>query len=278
MKGIIYCATNKISGKKYIGQTKYCLESRKKEHIKTAKKNKGFYFHKALLKYDFNFDWIVIEDNIELDDLDKKEEEYIKFYNTFNSIYGYNLTSGGDFGKKVKYSNEELDFVILKRKELNSEKELLIQFNEKFNRNLVNVYSIRCIIKTYISEEENSKINFLIKSKNSKNRVETEISKINRSNSQKGKKWSEETKIKQSKNRLGFKHSEETKNKVRENNKRTIKFTDNEINFIIKSLKDKISKRRILIMLNDNFGYSINITSTSIIDRILKENNKINDV
>lgn len=271
MKGIIYCATNYCNNKKYIGQTKYTLDIRKNGHINDAKRNKGFLFHKALIKYNFDFSWEILESDVLIDELDTKEKFYIELYDTFNSEKGYNLTSGGGYCKKVKYSLEEINFIIENRRLLKGEKEILALFNINFSRVIKNVHSIRQLILTYISEDENKEIKFKIKSINTKNRFETEESRLNRSEAQKGKKWSEETKIKQRNLRLGFKHSEETKNKVKINNKRTIKFKDNEIRFILDSLKNKISKRKILISLNEIFGYSINITSTSIIDRIIKE-------
>lgn len=69
-------------------------------------------------------------------------------------------------------------------------------------------------------------------------------------------------------------HTEETIKKVTENNKRTIKFSDEELKFIIESFNNKFSRRQILISLNKLFGYKINLTSTGIINRVLKENKK----
>lgn len=271
MSGLIYCVKNNINGKIYIGQTKYDLKSRKREHINEAKRGGGFYFHKALKKYDYNFTWSILEENIKLEYVDEREKYYIELYDTFNSNNGYNLTSGGDFCFKVKYTKEELDYIISERYSLNGQKRILESFNKEFNREVRNVYSIDKIIKKYIPKEDEKDIKFKIKSKNSKNRVETSASKLNRSKSQIGKEHTDETKEKIRLSKLGSKHTEESKDKVKKNNKRTIRFNVDEINFILESIKNGVSKRKTISNLNNNFGYKINLTSTSVIDRVIKD-------
>ncbi len=211
MYSIIYCATNNLNNKKYIGQTKHSLDLRKSEHINEAKRNKGFYFHKALRKYSFNFAWEILEVCLTQNQTDEREKFYIDFFDTFNSEKGYNLTSGGDFCNKVKYSTEEIEFVLNKRRELKGRKIILELFNKKFNRNVKNVHSIVGLIKTYLPLEEGEKIKFQMKSNNSKKRIETKKSKLNRSLAQLGKTHSKETIEKMRKNKLNFKHSIESR-------------------------------------------------------------------
>lgn len=272
MKGIIYLVVNNDNGKMYIGQTKYTFDFRKKEHINEAKRGEGFYFHKALRKYKFNFTWKILEDGIELSELDNRERYYIKLYDTFNSSNGYNLTSGGDFCRKVKYSKKEIEFILEKRYEFRGLKEILNLFNVEFSRELKNVYSIDKIIKKLINERDEKEIKFQIKSKNSRERIETPNSRLNRSKSQLGKKHVPETIEKLRKIKTGIKHSKESIEKVRKNNSRTIRFTNDEVKFILNNIEIGLSKRKTLMMLNEKFGYNINLTSTSVIDRILKEN------
>jgi group I intron endonuclease len=51
----------------------------------------------AIKKYGFsNFDTVILEDNIDMDDLREKEIYYISKYDTYNN--GYNSTIGGDSG------------------------------------------------------------------------------------------------------------------------------------------------------------------------------------
>lgn len=93
---LIYKATNKINGKLYIGQTVRSLESRKQRHISEAlNKSNNMYIGRAIRKYGSeNFDWCVLHECSNIDDLNQMEIHYIKLYNTFNT--GYNLTLGGE--------------------------------------------------------------------------------------------------------------------------------------------------------------------------------------
>lgn len=103
---IIYKVTNKINGMSYIGQTVNDLDKRKREHIRRVLNNKdNIYFHNALRKYGAeNFDWDIIEECDDIDELNKLEVFYIGFYNTY--FEGYNLTRGGDGIVGYKHSEE----------------------------------------------------------------------------------------------------------------------------------------------------------------------------
>lgn len=93
--GIIYCVTNDANNKSYIGQA-IDFERRKNQHIYYAKNNKdNTYFHRAIRKYGIdNFKWEILCECSSKDELDKKEQYYIKELNT-KSPTGYNLTDGG---------------------------------------------------------------------------------------------------------------------------------------------------------------------------------------
>ena len=61
MYGLIYEAINKVNNKKYIGQTKSRLCSRKGSH-KTQSKNGDTIFYRAIRKYGWeNFEWKIID-------------------------------------------------------------------------------------------------------------------------------------------------------------------------------------------------------------------------
>lgn len=91
---IIYSATNKLNGKKYIGQTSQTLNARIRHHLRSAElKRYGTYFHRALLKYGSNsFEWEIIE-ICNSREANKKEKYYIYKFDTF--VNGYNMTLGG---------------------------------------------------------------------------------------------------------------------------------------------------------------------------------------
>lgn len=88
--GIIYCYINKVTGKRYIGQT-INPDQRKRSHLHEAtKRNSDYYFHRSIRKYGWdNFDYIVLEENVERTLLNDRETYYI---NEYNSLWpnGYN--------------------------------------------------------------------------------------------------------------------------------------------------------------------------------------------
>ena len=93
-QGLIYRVTNKINGKVYIGKTKRTLEERKNEHFKIHIKTKySSLFYRSILKYGWdNFNWDIL-DVVDLDCINKREEELISQYGTLNIAGGGN---GGD--------------------------------------------------------------------------------------------------------------------------------------------------------------------------------------
>jgi len=101
---IIYKVTNLINNKIYIGQTSNTLEVRKGQHLREAEseavnKRRNIYFHNALLKYgEENFNWEVIDEAYNQEELDEKERYWINFYQSTDKSKGYNLDSGGKTG------------------------------------------------------------------------------------------------------------------------------------------------------------------------------------
>lgn len=95
---IIYCATNKINNKKYIGQTIHSLHYRKRQHENCSRlKIKGGcrLFWRAIRKYgEDNFYWEILDECTTLEDLGEKESYYIQKYNTTDTTVGYNLKGG----------------------------------------------------------------------------------------------------------------------------------------------------------------------------------------
>jgi group I intron endonuclease len=107
----IYQATNKINGKKYIGQTSYDkLRKRIHTHLWYAKhKGSNLPFPNALRKYGKeNFDWEILE---ECDNSIKGEREV---YWIEKVKPEYNATKGGDGGSLGKPCSEEKKKLIAK--------------------------------------------------------------------------------------------------------------------------------------------------------------------
>lgn len=95
--GYIYCATNIINNKKYIGQTTRELKRRKNEHITQADNGSDLAIHQAIRKYgEGNFEWSIIDQAYNQEELDNKEIYWIDFYNTYYED-GYNMALGGQF-------------------------------------------------------------------------------------------------------------------------------------------------------------------------------------
>lgn len=98
----VYCYTNTLNGKKYIGITSTSLENRAGAN---GYRYKGcLKFISAIQKYGFgNFVSEILYDNLTKEEAESKEIELIEKFNTTNNKFGYNISEGG----KVKTSSEE---------------------------------------------------------------------------------------------------------------------------------------------------------------------------
>ena len=93
--GYIYCITNLINNKQYVGKTTYSVKRGWKQHCSDYKKlkcaNRPLY--KAMNKYGLEHFHIEEIENVENNMLDEREKYWIKYYNSYNN--GYNSTIGG---------------------------------------------------------------------------------------------------------------------------------------------------------------------------------------
>lgn len=92
----IYCITNLINDKKYVGKTTYSITKRFQEHCTDSKKERCEKrpLYDAMNKYGIeNF---IVEQLIECDELELNSYEclFIEQLNTYHN--GYNATKGGD--------------------------------------------------------------------------------------------------------------------------------------------------------------------------------------
>mgnify|MGYP001466607481 CR=1 FL=1 len=109
---IIYKATNKVTGKCYIGKTIQDFEIYKNKHLRLALSNDDIErgherpFYKAIRKYGTeNFDWCVLEECKTKELLNERERYYISLYQSYEN--GYNATKGGDGGDGGKYERTD---------------------------------------------------------------------------------------------------------------------------------------------------------------------------
>lgn len=143
MHGIIYKATNQLTGKSYIGQTNQSIQTRKTEHKYNAKNNiYCSYFHRSIRKYGWdNFQWEVLCECASREEMNEKEMYYIKELDTFGSN-GYNLTFGGDgqngsqwwLGKKHTEESKKKMRESGKNKKLSEEHKRKISLNHRHHQ------------------------------------------------------------------------------------------------------------------------------------------------
>lgn len=105
MKYCVYCHTNKINGKKYIGITSQKPEQR-------WRNGNGYrnneYFFKAIKKYGWhNFIHEILYVGLNKDDAERIEIELISEYKTQQNQNGYNIESGGNSTGRIPESTRQ---------------------------------------------------------------------------------------------------------------------------------------------------------------------------
>ena len=110
----IYCYTNIVNGKKYVGQA-VNFNKRRKQHVndsynKNKKYDHNMPFHRAIRKYGIeNFKVKILKENLETQCLlNFWECYYIDKFNTLvKNKKGYNVSSGGSNGNNFAGKTEE---------------------------------------------------------------------------------------------------------------------------------------------------------------------------
>lgn len=100
--GIIYCLTNQVNGKVYVGQTTQPLEVRWQTHVLEAKNGGDTFLYRAIRKYSpESFSRTVLLVCQDREELDHSEIFYIRSFDSTNPDKGYNMTLGGTGGPMV---------------------------------------------------------------------------------------------------------------------------------------------------------------------------------
>ena len=97
-KAFIYIIKNHVNCKVYIGQTKVNIETRWKEHVRHSKYGAQI-INRAMKKYGVDNFYIQLLEQCDIYNVDQKEIEYIKLYNSTDKKYGYNISLGGETPK-----------------------------------------------------------------------------------------------------------------------------------------------------------------------------------
>ena len=101
MNGFIYKITNRVNNKCYIGQTRFTVEHRFKQHIKNYNiEHRKQPLYMAFDKYGLNNFTVETIEECDINKLDEREKYWIAYYDSFKN--GYNATIGGQKGQ-LKY-------------------------------------------------------------------------------------------------------------------------------------------------------------------------------
>lgn len=106
MYGFVYITTNKINGKKYIGQRKYDKQGKWKTYL-----GSGVILSRAIEKYGVdNFSKEIVENCETKQLLNEREKYWISYFDATNSDNFYNIANGGDGGNTLAgYTEEQLE-------------------------------------------------------------------------------------------------------------------------------------------------------------------------
>lgn len=156
--GIIYCYTNLINGKRYIGQTWHPVK-RKNQHKRSAENlnnaNHNQPFHLALAKYgwdNFYYSVLVADINIQ-EDMDSLEVYYIQYHHSLTTENGYNVTTGGSGHWSV--TSEAAARMCMAKAGMTKEEVIQLRIAYKNHESPVEIYNIyykdRCHFNAFLN-------------------------------------------------------------------------------------------------------------------------------
>lgn len=108
MNGFIYKITNRVNGKVYIGQTRFTVEHRFKQHIKNYNvEHRTQPLYMAFAKYGIDNFQVETLEECSIDKLDEREIFWIAKYDSFKN--GYNAILGGTKGCKYFWTDNQYE-------------------------------------------------------------------------------------------------------------------------------------------------------------------------
>ena len=135
----IYLITNKVNGKKYVGQS-VNIERRFSEHLRSGQPEKYSHknerdintpIHLAMQKYGIQCFSLTILEECEQSQLNERERYWINYYKSNNKQFGYNILAGGQDNFALK--GELHSQAKLSQSEVNIIKNLLKNSNKNLN-------------------------------------------------------------------------------------------------------------------------------------------------
>ena len=102
--GNIYCITNTVNGKTYVGKTLLPIQKRFQQHLQDAKRFTDRPLYRAINKYGAENFSIALLEEVEQSELSLREQYWIAQKNSYEN--GYNATRGGDGA--ILYDYEEI--------------------------------------------------------------------------------------------------------------------------------------------------------------------------
>jgi len=90
----VYCWTNRVNGKRYVGITRYSIKRRAGNRM--CQYRRCTHFWNAIQKYGpESFTCRILVDGLTKEEAERKERNYIRNYRSRNKAYGYNIKKGG---------------------------------------------------------------------------------------------------------------------------------------------------------------------------------------
>jgi hypothetical protein len=177
------------NGKVYIGKSKN-FENRKYHHIWNSKRSdhKHIMMSRAINKYGpDSIKWSIICECLSYDDMNQKEIEFIKLYNSTLHEFGYNMVCGDKFVYEKRNNfdeNYKVDIIKKKLKSNGHDPDKYVVITDELKSEIINDYvdnklSRNALVKKYsISKQRMSR---LLKSEN----IEINMNKSSEVNSKK---------------------------------------------------------------------------------------------